>query len=129
MREAVEAQAASLEWGGYARALLHGDGGGLPRLTRPRAGHDAGDHPPITPCRCVASEEEARALGGDGQRLFGLIGRHFLASVSPDARATVRATTAFTTRRSHQSLEALLGPAGGFHGGAAEGGGTAGQNV
>lgn len=41
----------------------------------------AGDHPPITPIRSATEAE----LGGESYRLYELIARHFLATVSPDA--------------------------------------------
>ena len=40
-----------------------------------------GDHPPITPCRAAVPGEHS----GDAARIFELVVRHFLASVSPDA--------------------------------------------
>uniref|UniRef100_A0A8C6XNW6 DNA topoisomerase n=1 Tax=Naja naja TaxID=35670 RepID=A0A8C6XNW6_NAJNA len=51
-------------------------------INRPRKGHDAGDHPPITPMR-AASEAE---LGGDGWRLYEYITRHFIATISADCK-------------------------------------------
>ena len=47
--------------------------------TQPRQGTDAGDHPPITPCGI------AHGLYGDTERIYDLVVRHFLASVSSDA--------------------------------------------
>ena len=41
-----------------------------------------GDHPPITPMRSATVEE----LGGEQFRLYELITRQFLASLSPDAK-------------------------------------------
>ncbi len=46
-----------------------------------QGGHDAGDHPPITP---VASATEAELGGGDDWRLYDYIARHFLGSLSGD---------------------------------------------
>jgi DNA topoisomerase-3 len=43
-----------------------------------------GDHPPITPVRCAQPGE----LQGDMARLYDAVARHFIASVSPDARYT-----------------------------------------
>lgn len=40
-----------------------------------------GDHPPITPCRSAAPHE----FSGDMGRVYELVVRHFIASVSPDA--------------------------------------------
>jgi DNA topoisomerase-3 len=57
-----------------ARALL-GHGGHF----NPRSGKDMGDHPPITPVGV------ARDISGDKARLYDLVVRHFLATVSEDA--------------------------------------------
>uniref|UniRef100_A0A8B9FL82 DNA topoisomerase n=1 Tax=Amazona collaria TaxID=241587 RepID=A0A8B9FL82_9PSIT len=51
-------------------------------INRPRKGHDAGDHPPITPMRAATEAE----LGGDGWRLYEYITRHFIATVSADCK-------------------------------------------
>jgi DNA topoisomerase III len=59
--------------GWYARELL--DNG----IKKSKSGHDAGDHPPITPMRAAQDHE----LGGDEWLVYELITRHFLASVSP----------------------------------------------
>ena len=48
---------------------------------RPKTGVDMGDHPPITPCRYASSSE----LYGEQGRLYDLVVKHFIASVSPDA--------------------------------------------
>ncbi|CAM39725.2 putative DNA topoisomerase III [Leishmania braziliensis MHOM/BR/75/M2904] len=63
-------------WGGYVTALLQGG------HVHPKAGKDAGDHPPITPMRSASPGE----LSGDEWRIFEYITRHFIASVSPDCR-------------------------------------------
>ncbi|XP_070567600.1 DNA topoisomerase 3-beta-1-like [Ptychodera flava] len=69
-------QLSSSDWGDYVRTLLDGN------IVKPKKGHDAGDHPPITPMKS-ASEGE---LGGDNWRLYDYITRHFIATVSPDCR-------------------------------------------
>ncbi|XP_027545379.1 DNA topoisomerase 3-beta-1 isoform X2 [Neopelma chrysocephalum] len=51
-------------------------------INHPRKGHDAGDHPPITPMRAATEAE----LGGDGWRLYEYITRHFIATVSADCK-------------------------------------------
>ncbi|XP_016287993.2 DNA topoisomerase 3-beta-1 isoform X3 [Monodelphis domestica] len=51
-------------------------------INRPRKGHDAGDHPPITPMRSATEAE----LGGDAWRLYEYITRHFIATVSYDCK-------------------------------------------
>jgi DNA topoisomerase III len=62
------------QWGTLVRLLLAGG------LNRPKAGVDAGDHPPITPSRLATPAE----LGGDSWRLYEYITRHFIATLSPD---------------------------------------------
>lgn len=57
--------------GEYANSLMR-------KHTTPRSGHDAGDHPPITPVGL------ARGLSGDEERIYDLVVRHFLASISGD---------------------------------------------
>jgi len=82
-------------------------------LTLPRPGLDAGDHPPVTPVAGCAGDGAVRALAGvgrDGCLVFGLICRHFLASVSPDAELETTEVSAFTTPRSPQQLAVLLSP-------------------
>ncbi|EDO44262.1 predicted protein [Nematostella vectensis] len=76
LKGALKQQSGSAMWGSHVRELLDG------AMTKPRKGHDAGDHPPITPMRC-ASESE---LGGDPWRLYDFITRHFLATLSPDCK-------------------------------------------
>ncbi|KAI4569052.1 hypothetical protein MJG53_014670 [Ovis ammon polii x Ovis aries] len=51
-------------------------------LNRPRKGHDAGDHPPITPMKSATEAE----LGGEAWRLYEYITRHFIATVSHDCK-------------------------------------------
>jgi len=76
LRGAVAAQQSNQIWGQYCRELVSKG------LAKAREGTDAGDHPPITPVRSATEGE----LGGDGWRLFEMCTRHFLASVSPDAK-------------------------------------------
>ncbi len=66
--------------GSYAEELLR-DG-----HNRPRRGQDAGDHPPITP---VAPIYNSPVFNGDCHRIYDMVVRHFLASISPDARFEV----------------------------------------
>lgn len=74
IKGALQQQAGDGRWGKYVRDLLNvgfnNSGGGL----------DMGDHPPITPCRAGGHE-----LSGDTARVFDLVVRHFIASVSQDA--------------------------------------------
>ncbi|KAJ3344120.1 DNA topoisomerase 3-beta-1 [Gonapodya sp. JEL0774] len=63
-------------WGGYVRELLK-EG-----VRRPDGGVDKGDHPPITPTRCATEFD----LAGGELRLYDLITRTFIASVSPNLK-------------------------------------------
>ena len=63
-------------WGSFVRELLEVG------INKPRKGHDAGDHPPITPMR-PATEAE---LGGDAWRLYEFITISFIASISYDCK-------------------------------------------
>lgn len=47
-------------------------------INRPRTGHDAGDHPPITPMKLAHRHE----MDNDMYRIYSYIVRHFLATVS-----------------------------------------------
>uniref|UniRef100_A0A7S1THE9 DNA topoisomerase n=1 Tax=Compsopogon caeruleus TaxID=31354 RepID=A0A7S1THE9_9RHOD len=74
-------------WGSVAVSLLQDH----PNIAMPKSGVDVGDHPPITPVRC---SDEREVGSSEHWRLYELIVRHFLATVSPDAtyiqkRATV----------------------------------------
>ncbi|KAL9182687.1 hypothetical protein ACHAXT_013339 [Thalassiosira profunda] len=62
-------------WGTYVSKLLR-DG-----VNVSKGGVDMGDHPPITPCRHARAGE----LSGDMARVYDLVTRHFIASVSHDA--------------------------------------------
>lgn len=56
-------------------------------VKKARAGHDAGDHPPITPVGV------AHDLSGDMASIYDLVCRHFLATVSADVRYEVTRAT------------------------------------
>lgn len=47
----------------------------------PRAGHNAGDHPPIAPMRCTTE------LSGDAARIYDYVAQHFIATVRPFLRS------------------------------------------
>ncbi|KAK8805506.1 hypothetical protein WA158_002162 [Blastocystis sp. Blastoise] len=64
-------------WGTYASNLIQNG------IRKPRKGVDAGDHPPITP----TSPAGAGALSGGENRLYELICKHFLASLSQDSES------------------------------------------
>ncbi|PRP75307.1 hypothetical protein PROFUN_05618 [Planoprotostelium fungivorum] len=70
----LKTQTRSTKWGSYATSLLHAG------INLPKSGHDAGDHPPITPVK------DDYGLSGDDARLYDYIARHFIASISPDYR-------------------------------------------
>jgi DNA topoisomerase III len=75
IRGTLQQQASDSRWGTFARTLVQ-EG-----HKSSRGGVDMGDHPPITPCRAARPGE----LSGDMDRVFDLVVRHFIASVSPDA--------------------------------------------
>lgn len=70
-------QQSSPDWGTEVRAVLAAGG-----VNRPRKGHDAGDHPPITPMKPATRAE----LDGDAWKIYDYITRHFIASVSQDCK-------------------------------------------
>ncbi|NXA65859.1 TOP3B topoisomerase, partial [Mohoua ochrocephala] len=76
LKGCLRQQANNPYWAETVKALLS-EG-----INRPRKGHDAGDHPPITPMRAATEAE----LGGDGWRLYEYITRHFIATVSADCK-------------------------------------------
>jgi DNA topoisomerase-3 len=71
----LQQQSSDVRWGSYVRELLR-EG-----PNKSRGGIDMGDHPPITPCRATRAGE----LSGDMARVYDLVVRHFIASVSQDA--------------------------------------------
>merc|ERR1711933_16507 len=85
-KEIVEEHAAHRSWGTWCRYLLQDN------LNDPREGTDAGDHPPITPVWCASEEEVKRKAGAqmarDAVRIYELVTKNFLASVSPDVKCT-----------------------------------------
>ncbi|XP_073169832.1 DNA topoisomerase 3-beta-1 isoform X4 [Lepidochelys kempii] len=76
LKEPLRQQTNNPYWAETVKALLS-EG-----VNRPRKGHDAGDHPPITPMRAATEAE----LGGDGWRLYEYITRHFIATVCADCK-------------------------------------------
>ncbi|KAF4673363.1 DNA topoisomerase 3-beta-1 [Perkinsus olseni] len=79
LREAVSFQTRNPYWGEFATELL------TTGLNRPKEGYDAGDHPPITPVR---SATEGDFGSSDSWRLFDMLTRHFLATLSHDCKFT-----------------------------------------
>jgi len=92
LRAAVAAQTSSPIWGNYASELLRNG------LNKGRDGTDMGDHPPITPVRS-ATESQI----GDGWRLFDMVTRHFLATVSGDCKF-LRTKVFFEVNGEHFSI-------------------------
>ena len=76
LKDVVRQQQHSSDWGQECKDLLAGG------LAKPRKGHDAGDHPPITPCRAVSRGE----LDGEAWKLYDYIVRHFLGTVSANCK-------------------------------------------
>lgn len=75
IRGTLQQQAKDSRWGNYvSQLLMNGD-------CKSRGGVDMGDHPPITPVRSAGIHE----LAGDMARIYELVCRHFIASVSQDA--------------------------------------------
>ncbi|XP_076061845.1 DNA topoisomerase 3-beta isoform X2 [Oratosquilla oratoria] len=82
LKGALRVQEGHSEWGSAVRELLR-DG-----IQRPKKGHDAGDHPPITPMRSA----EKGQLDHDSWRLYEYIVKHFVGTLMPDL--TYLSTTA-----------------------------------
>merc|ERR1719189_30053 len=76
LKDVLKQQQNSSDWGEPCKELLSAG------LSKPRKGHDAGDHPPITPCRAVSRGD----LDGDSWRLYDYIARHYLATVSANCK-------------------------------------------
>uniref|UniRef100_A0A023F3Y2 DNA topoisomerase n=1 Tax=Triatoma infestans TaxID=30076 RepID=A0A023F3Y2_TRIIF len=69
----------SSEWGSEVQAVLK-EG-----LKAPRKGHDAGDHPPITPMKLAHRSD----LDSDSWKVYDYIVRHFIATVAHDCKYLV----------------------------------------
>jgi len=77
-------QTSNSEWSDIASALLS-EG-----IKKPRTGHDAGDHPPITPMK---SASRNTFPDKDAWKVYEFIARHFIGTISGDLkyeRTTVR---------------------------------------
>ncbi|CAH0561430.1 unnamed protein product [Brassicogethes aeneus] len=66
----------SSEWGEDVKMIL------AQGVNRPKSGHDAGDHPPITPMKSASRNE----LEGDAWRLYDYITRHFIGTLAKDCK-------------------------------------------
>ena len=60
LRDVLRQQQNSSEWGADVRELM------AKGINKPRKGHDAGDHPPITPMRPAGRDQ----LDGDGEEPY-----------------------------------------------------------
>ena len=76
MKGALQVQTSHPNWGPYVRDLLQNG------INRNFHGHDAGDHPPITPLRPATSSD----LEHDAWRIYDFITRNFIGSLSPDLK-------------------------------------------
>uniref|UniRef100_A0A7S2LTZ7 DNA topoisomerase n=2 Tax=Leptocylindrus danicus TaxID=163516 RepID=A0A7S2LTZ7_9STRA len=74
IKETLQSQSGDRYWGNYVCDLLHNG------VNKPKGGVDMGDHPPITPMRAAGG-----TLSGDMARVYDLVTRHFIATVSHDA--------------------------------------------
>ncbi|XP_064118388.1 DNA topoisomerase 3-beta-1-like [Macrobrachium nipponense] len=74
LKGALRIQDNHSDWGHIVRDILK-EG-----IQRPKKGHDAGDHPPITPMRCADKSQ----LDHDSWRLYEYITKHFIGSLMPD---------------------------------------------
>ena len=77
LKDVLRQQQNHPDWGAECKELLQGG-----KFAKPRKGHDAGDHPPITPCRAAGRGE----LDGDAFKLYDYIVRHFIGTVSPNCK-------------------------------------------
>lgn len=74
----LKIQSASSEWGKAVDELLQRG------ISKPRSGHDAGDHPPITPMK-IANQNDFPD-NRDAWRIYEYIARHFIATLSGDMK-------------------------------------------
>ena len=102
LKGTLKAQRGHPDWGEWVEELLAGS------MTKPRGGKDEGDHPPITPVR---SATESAVGGGEAWRLYDVVARHFIASVSPDcAYVSRRATLVAGGERFRVSGQTVIAP-------------------
>ncbi len=74
--------AAHEELGPYVSSVILA----APTLRVRQGREDDGAHPPIYPLKCVRREEVVKRFGLEGFKLYDLIVRHFLATLSPPMR-------------------------------------------
>lgn len=73
----LKIQTASNDWGKSVEELLQNG------IVKPRPGHDAGDHPPITPMKIA---QQTDFSDRDTWRVYDYIARHFIATLSGDMK-------------------------------------------
>ena len=66
------------EYGQYCNSLLNEE-----RMKFPKAGKDAGDHPPITPTTKIPNKGTLR---NDEWRVYDFVSRHFLSTIGQDGK-------------------------------------------
>ncbi len=72
LKDVLRQQQNNSDWGQDVKSLLSRG------LNKPKKGHDAGDHPPITPMRPASRDE----LDGDAWKIYDYVVRHFIGTVS-----------------------------------------------
>jgi len=72
LKEVLHQQKNSPHWGEDVRALL------TRGVNKARKGHDAGDHPPITPMRAASRD----TMDSDAWKIYDYVTRHFIGTVS-----------------------------------------------
>lgn len=83
LRAATKCDAYSLNRGALRQQMGQSDWGGLVKdlisqgVCKPKKGHDAGDHPPITPMKAAESHQ----MDHDSWRLYEYIVKHFIGTV------------------------------------------------
>ena len=72
LKDVLRQQQHNNDWGSHVKDLL------AKGMSKPRKGHDAGDHPPITPTRPASRDH----FDGDAWRIYDYVVRHFIGTVS-----------------------------------------------
>ncbi|KAJ8949800.1 hypothetical protein NQ318_000498 [Aromia moschata] len=89
------------DWGDDVKEILSSG------VNRPKSGHDAGDHPPITPMKTASRNE----LDGDAWKLYDYITRHFIGTLAKDCKyLTTTATIIINGETFTASGKTLLDP-------------------
>ncbi|KAJ8922656.1 hypothetical protein NQ315_007688 [Exocentrus adspersus] len=97
----LKQQQNSSEWGSEVKEILEKG------VNRPKSGHDAGDHPPITPMKAASRNE----LDGDAWKLYDYITRHFIGTLARDCKyLTTTATLIINGETFTVSGKTLLDP-------------------